>query len=287
MRRGHFVAAVLGAVAGASSRAVANIPPILPDVELPAVFLGGRPFLRLTAADGTRALVWLDTDGSGFVTETLVRRLNLSVTGKRAAVPIWREQVPPPGGDGLLPILPANENDPLLVGIDVQFGGTWFAQRVWTIDYRNQQIVWHSTGIAAASDAVNPVRLKFSDDRKLYPLVPVIVDGELIPMALDTAASVLRKPGDVTATSFVTHDRFARWHAKHPEWNTKQIAAGVDAIDVPDVRIANVEIGGVMFTTRPNDDVFEGEDVAGKLGSNALVARELILDYTRSVAAFD
>ena len=286
MRRAPFIAALIGSAVSLRMRSLADIPPISPEIELPGVFLGGRPFLRLTTPDGMRVLVWLDTDGSGFITEALVRRLNLAVTGKRAAVPIWREQVPPPGGDGLLPILTAND-DPILVGIDVQFGGTWFAKRVWTIDYRNQQIVWHSDGRAAVSDAVNPVRLKFTDDRKLYPLVPVVVTGELIPMALDTAASVVRKPGDVAATSFVTHERFARWHGAHPEWTTRHIAAGVDAIDVPDVRVANAELGEVTFTTRPNDDVFEGESIAGKLGSNALAARELILDYTRAAAAFD
>jgi len=302
MRRAFFIAGLLGGAAALPARApsalapapgasvgrrIAEIPPIGPDVDLPGVFVGGRPFLRLTTADGTRVLAWLDTDGSGFVTEALVRRLNLAVTGRRAAVPIWREQCPPPGGDGLLPILPATEKDPILAGIDVQLGGTWFAHRVWTIDYRNQKIVWHSTGGAAASDAVNPVPMKFMDERKLYPLIPVIVEGEVITMVLDTAASVLRGPGDVVATSFITQARFASWHAAHPEWAVKGIADGVDSIDVPGVRVGNVQLGGVTFTTRPKDDVFEGETVSGKLGSNAWVARELIIDYTRSVAAFD
>jgi len=303
MRRATFIAALIGgAVAmparsgarlasalGASSPGglLADIPPIQPDIELPGVFLGGRPFLRLTTANGTRVLAWLDTDGSGFITEALVRRLNLAVTGMRAAVPIWREQCPPPGGDGLLPMLPAGQNDPLLAGIDIQLGGTWFAHRVWTIDYRNQKIVWHSTNGAAASDAVNPVPMKFTDDRRLYPLIPVIVEREVITMALDTAASVLRGPGDIVATSFVTHERFAKWRTAHPEWPVKGIADGVDSIDVPGVRVGGVQLGDVTFTTRPKDDVFEGETASGRLGSNACIGRELIIDYRRSVAAFD
>lgn len=285
MTRESFIAALLGAAVAPIN--VANIPPIRPDVDLPSEFLGGRPFLRLTTSDGTRVLVWLDTAGSGFITEALVRRLNLTTHGKRAAVPLFREEVPPPGGDGLLPILLGSQNDPLLAGIDIQFGGTWFARRVWTIDYRNQKIVWHSDGHGVASDAVNPVPMKFTDELKQYPLIPVIVEGEQILMALDTAASVQRKPGDITATSFVTRARFAQWHTAHPDWNVRTFAAGVDAIDVPGVRVGNVGLGGVTFTTRPNDDVFEGENVGGKLGSNAWAARELILDYTRATAAFD
>jgi hypothetical protein len=286
MKREIFLTTLAGFALSLRSKALADIPPIVPDIELPGVFLRGRPFLRPTTADGTRVLAWLDTDGSGFITEALVRKLGLAVSGKRAAVPLWREQVPAVGGDGLLPILPAT-SDPILAGIDIQFGGSWFAHRVWTIDYRNQKIVWHSSGGAAASDAVNPVPLRFTDESKQYPMIPVVISGDVIPMTLDTAASVVPKPGDIAATSFVTRAQFAKWHAAHPEWNVKSVSMGVDAIDVPDVRVAGVPLGGVTFTTRPNDDVFEGESVAGKLGSNAFVARELIIDYTRATAGID
>lgn len=302
MRRGLFLTALLGSAvalqrgsraAVAATLAVltpielANLPPVRPDVDLPADFLGGRPFLRLTTALGSRVLVWLDTDGSGFISESLVRRENLTTHGRRAAVPLFREEVPPPGGDGLLPILSASDVDPITAAVDIQFGGTWFAQRVWTIDYRNQKIVWHGDGRAAATDSINQVALKFTDERKLYPVVPVIVDGEPIPMALDTAASLLRRPGDVTATSFISRARFAQWHAAHPDWPVRRFATGVDGIDIPEVRVGNVGLGGVTFTTRPNDDVFEGESVTGKLGSNAWVARQVILDYLHATAAFD
>ena len=285
MRRRAFLGGIAaGALAPALARA--DIPPILADVHLPATFRGGRPFLTLTTVDGVKILAWLDTDGSGFITRGLTNRLRLAVSAKRAALPIFRERVPLPGGDGSLPVIDdPPKSDAILAGVDVQLGGSWFAGRVWTIDYRNEQVIWHPDGRAIAADAVNPVRMIAPVGA--YPIIPVIVNGQALPMALDTAASVVERNGGVVATSFITRARLAQWSTAHPEWTVRPIAPGIDAIEVSDVNVGAVQLGTVSFTTRPGDDVFEGETVSGKLGSNAWASRVLLLDYVRGIAAFD
>jgi hypothetical protein len=284
MRRAPFIAGLACvALAPGLSRAAGTPPPA--DVELPGFFKGGRPFLRLTCNDGSHAIAWLDTDGGGFITKALALRQRLTVVGGRTSLPAFVDQLPPIGGDGTLPVIDPDPKDAILAGIDLQLGGSWFAGRVWTIDYRNDQILWHPDHHAIASDAINPVKMHFPAGP--YPTLPVVVEGELIEMALDTAASVVERTGTVAATSFVTHDRMAKWHATHPDWTFHTVSPGVDRIDIPEVRVLGVPLGGVSFTTRPGDDVFAGETLAGKLGSNAWAFRVLMLDYVRAIAAFD
>jgi hypothetical protein len=282
VHRRSFIGAIGAAALLPLAAGAAGTPPP-PDVELPALFRGGRPFARLTAAGDARVIAWLDTDGSGFITRAAAQRLALTIG--RAPLPAFVEQVPALGGDGTLAVIDPDPKDPILAGIDVQLGGSWFAKRVWTIDYRNEHILWHADGRAIAADAINPVQLHFSKGG--YPEVPVVVEGELIPMYLDTAASVVERSGTVAATSFITRALMAKWRAAHPEWSVHNISPGIDRIEVPEVRVLSIAFGNVSFTTRPDDDVFEGDPIAGKLGSNAWAFRVLMLDYVRGVAAFD
>jgi hypothetical protein len=290
VRRAPFIAALLGGamlpLVGEGGARAAAAGSSAPDVELPAVFRGGRPFLKLTSSDGSKVSAWLDTDGSGFVSKTLVDRLHLPVSGGRASLPSFAEQLPPLGGDGALPVVDTlTPKDPILEGVDVQLGGTWFAGRVWTIDYRNERIIWHADGHSVTEDAIQPIKMIFPNGP--YPVIPVVVEGELIKMNLDTAASVVGRTGFIAATSFITQARFTKWRTAHPEWTVRAIAPGVDGIDAPGLRVASFVLGNTSFTTRPNDDVFQGETVEGKLGSNAWAFRVLMLDYVRGLTAFN
>ncbi|MBV8281058.1 MAG: hypothetical protein JO347_03210, partial [Candidatus Eremiobacteraeota bacterium] len=189
MKRASFLAALGGcalaptAVSPLAARA-ASLPG---ETALTPLFKGGRPFLTLTPPDGSRALAWLDTDGSGFITRAFAQRAGLALLNGRAALPKFAEPLPPVGGDGMLPIIDPDPKDPILAGIDLQLGSSWFAGRVWTIDYRNEQILWHPDGHSITADAINPVKLHFPTPG--YPSVPVVVEGELVEMMLDTAAS--------------------------------------------------------------------------------------------------
>ncbi len=283
MRRGLFIAALAGsALAPALSRA-ATPPP--PDVELPASFHGGRPFLDLTMLDGTRVSAQLATAGPGFITKAFADRARLTVTDGRAILPQLREELPPLGGDGTLAVVVTAPNDPLMAHVDLSLGASWFGGRVWTIDYRFEHVTWHVDGRAITSDAVNPAPM--STKLGPYPMLPVIVENDLLRMPLDTAAAAVGHSGNVVATSHVTGAQMALWRSAHPAWSVRNVSFGVDAIDVPEVYVGRPALGSVTFTTRPNDDVFAGLSAPGRLGSNAWAFRILMMDYVRGFAAFD
>ena len=218
MRRSRFLTALAGS---AAFPLLANAPQPArgaspPDVELPAVFHGGRPFLNLNANDGSKILAWLDTNGSGFVSKALVDRLRLPVTGGRAPLPSFVQTIPPLVGDTTLPVVDTvTPKDPILEGIDVQLGASWFAGRVWSIDYRNQHMKWHPDNHYVTDDAIVSFKMIFPNGP--YPVIPVVVAGELFKMDLDTAASVVDRRGFVTATSFVTRARFDKWRTAHSD----------------------------------------------------------------------
>lgn len=288
MKRASFLSALSCAVvapAAGVAPGVARASSLPGEVDLPALFQGGRPFLTLTPPDGSRAIAWLDTDGSGFVTRAFAARNGLAVTNGRAALPKFAEPLPPVGGDGMLPVIDPDPSDKILAGVDIQLGSSWFARRVWTIDYRNEEVMWHPDGHSITADAINPVNLHFPSPG--YPSLPVVVDGKLVEMMLDTAASVVGSTGNVYATSFITQAQFATWHSAHPEWAVKHISPGIDQIEVPGLHILTIGLGDVSFSTRPGDDVFSGEHIAGKLGSNAWAFHVLMIDYIRGMAAFE
>ena len=61
----------------------------------------------------------------------------------------------------------------------------------------------------------------------------------------------------------------------------------VDRIVVPSVRFGSEELENVAFTTRPHDDVFQGEDLRGKLGANAYGNRVVVIDYVSGLLRLD
>ena len=259
------------------------------ELPLPVELRGGRFFAVPRLADGGSFSCWLDTDGSGFVFENAVRRLSLPTRsdGSRLLTKLPRfdptHGVPPlvrTGGE--LPVFdPQNADaaDPILQGFDAQLGGSWFADRVWRLDFGRAAM---SLRLSALPAALANVPLAFD---RVYPRTTVTVGGETLAMSLDIAASVALAGGNaanVSATSFVRRATFERWHAEHPQWPVaRDISAlpGVDSIVVPEVRAGAAVFTTVAFTTRPDDDVFEGGNLAGKLGANAYAGRSVTIDY--------
>ena len=91
------------------------------------------------------------------------------------------------------------------------------------------------------------------------------------------------------ATSFARRDVLDAWRRAHPDWPVHEdvsVHHDVVAIRVPSVRIGTIDLGPVEFTTRPADDVFEGEPgLDGKLGGNAFAGRVVTIDYPRALLA--
>jgi len=284
-----------------------------PHTVIPSTFQDGRVFAMPLVADSMRRMVlWLDTDGSGFIRSGVVNQLHLQTatlpSGPGAYLPRFDTPDFPAISDnhGALPVLPdADATSPVYGGIDGQLGASWFADRIWLIDYVGQQL-WldHATPAYRSADAVP---LTF-DRAHRVPRIDVSVDGKAFAATLDTAATVvlsekaaaflgpaalgaslLGAPARIRATSFIRASIAAQWHAAHPQWQYLReggVDRGVSLIRVPEVRVARVVFHNVWFSTRPGDDVFAGDPVDMKLGPTAYGTCRVLLDYVHDISAF-
>jgi hypothetical protein len=271
--------------------------------QLPATVVNGRFFYEPIV--GTQRLrIWLDTDGSGFVTQRCVQRLGLSANANHVALP--PVVVQPTTSDGRFPIIDPDASDKIFAGLDAQFGATWFGGRIVALDYARGRLELLNA-IVLPLGALGQAPLRFPQDThgvriegRQYPSVEVTLpDGSRVAMSFDTAATVALTPattkllndqwGAVRATSFLTHTAMNAWHEAHPDWRFLSNAGGegVDMLLVPGVTIGTYRARGVWFTTRPNDDVFDGESVAGKIGPTAWARTRITLDYPGAIVYFD
>lgn len=263
------------------------------DVWIPVEMRGGRFFAVPRTRAGEVLACWLDTSGSGFVFDAAVTRFKLTTyrsTGKRfAMLPLFERgyDIPKLVAAAGLPIFERSESDradPILEGFDAQLGRTWFAGRVWRFDFVRGSLTLLTR---TASPQSGGVPLFFAAG---YPYVRVRIEERTLAMSVDTAASVAYKQANtgeafVSATSFIRRDAFERWHAAHPEWRLERnvaVTGGIDQITVPRLNVGTTAFADVAFTTRPDDDVFEGEPhIDGKLGSNAYHRSLICIDYPK------
>lgn len=272
----------------------------VPHRELPATFLGGRVFVMPRAADG-RLVIWVDTDGGGFIRKSTVANYRLQQSGATAYLPPFDEPGFPPvtGNHGALPVLDDAQvaGDPVFTGIDAQLGWTWLNDRIWTIDYTGHHFYQdYSEPPIPAGDRV---ALRF-DALRRYPRFEASIDGKTYLAALDTAASVALSsaaqdaigdalPG-VRATSFIPRRTLEGWHAAHPDWKyigDAGASKGVSLILVPAVTAGSVVFRDVWFSSRPDDDVFQGENVDAKIGPSAFGTCAVTIDYVHESAGFE
>jgi hypothetical protein len=282
---------------------------------IPTVLEGGRFFaVPRVAADGAVMKLWLDTDGDGFVFSESVARWGLPTFTDRAKTTRRWTQLPafvsdvsipmPLGREGRLVVFRRDADDrkdPILAGFDGQLGASWFQDRVWTFDYRKPAVLLRDA-ITSADGARIPLHFATGTDGQRVdqvPLLNAVVDGETRTMSFDTAATVALNErararfGDslpaVRATSFIRRAVLDALRVAHPDWpalDDVSVQPGIAAIRVPSVRIGTVELGQVWFTTRPDDDVFDGEPtLVGKLGANAFVNRVVTVDYPAGLLA--
>ena len=274
-----------------------------PHVELPATFSGGRLFVMPRVAQSSRRLtLWVDTDGGGFLRSGIVDSLHLQTGAMRTAyLPRLDELRFPPvaGNHGALAILNDADvaNDPVFSGLDGQLGWTWLSDRIWTIDYVGHHLYWDS---AAPNYPGNSRVLLLFDRAHRYPAMNIAIDGKSYRAALDTAATValsqrtLRQLNDgmpqVRATSFIPTGTMRQWHSAHPEWTyiaDAGFSKSVSLIRVPEVQADRVTFRDVWFSTRPDDDVFQGDAVDAKLGPSAFERCAVTIDYVHDAAGFE
>ncbi|MBV8147509.1 MAG: hypothetical protein JO092_00295 [Candidatus Eremiobacteraeota bacterium] len=282
MERSSFLALLTAAALGDLGR---------DDRAIPVELRGGRFFAIPRTLNGEVFACWLDTDGRGFIFEEAAERFGLAARvnamQEMASLPTFAPaaSIPPLSRADVLPVFvrdAAARADPILQGFDAQLGGSWFADRVWELNFARGSASLLSRGLAAG--AAN-VPLRFG--RGIYPRVTFAVEGRRLALSFDIAASLaVRKAGsqriEVVATSFVSRALFAQWKADHPDWRVERNVSstpGIDRITVPQVGDGAVALRNVEFTTRPSDDVFQGGDVAAKLGANAYAKCVVTIDY--------
>src|SRR6185312_15594925 len=156
--------------------------PLSEELALPVELRGGRFFATPRLATGGIFACWLDTDGGGFVFARALARLSLPTrsNGMRrlAELPHFdpTHGLPPlVRNDGALPIFdPKNADaaDPILQGFDAQLGGSWFADRVWRMDFKRPAM---SLRLSALPAALANLPLAFEG---VYPHTTVTIAGE-------------------------------------------------------------------------------------------------------------
>jgi hypothetical protein len=313
-RRLALAWAALLAVAGAAG--AGESPQPQPPQPLPAEFVNDRVFVVPRLADGTRVRFYTDSGGGwNMVPAETAARLRLvpgpDVDGEGGPQPTAAFPAFAPGA-----AIPAPVADPWLdnrlavaagrASADGFLGSRWFAARVWAFDYGARTLALLPAGTVPAGMA--RVAMTMRPAQHMYwPRIAVGIDGERVPMLLDTgatltladgAASVFGLPvGTEVAGSFITRTRFERWRARHPDWPVVEDGdrPGTHAqpmIRVPRVEIAGLATGPVWFAMRADANFTEymssmtDAPVEGAIGGSALRYFRMVLDYPGQAAYF-
>lgn len=288
--------------------------------DLPARFEAGLVYLVVEADDGRTLRLYTDTGGGLFLKQKAVERLGLDSEAVDPA--LAREMgpdarttrlpdflaaagVPEPAGTGdIIPIMPAmhSQSLPGMREDDGMLGQAWFADRIWTWDYRGRRFRVEAPDWHAPAD-MRSLPLGFKTDEAgvrltSFPRIDIVIDGDSVPLLLDTGAMTVLTPQALEAlddglpaqraTSMISDSLFRAWREAHPGWRVieaAQAGTGSAMIEVPEVEIAGWRVGPVWFTHRDDTnfhDFMSGmmdARVEGALGGNAFRHFVMTVDY--------
>jgi hypothetical protein len=294
---------------------------------LPARFLADRPYAVPVTARGDTLLLFLDTGGGANMLYTpALERLGLAAEWMRAdgdsmqlaRLPAFSSgaSIPLPGAasptDDRLMVVPpqAGSTD----AADGMLGRTWFADRVWRLDYpaHTLTLLGDGTPASASTSGTHRVPLGFQADsagRRTthFPRIRVEIDGDSLDLLFDTGATAnltdaawatLRGDGEPRerATSFIAQSVFERWRRRHPDWRVVEHAdlpLDMPMLQVPEVRVGGHTVGPAWFTMRPDRNFHQfmsqwmDRRVDGALGGSVLRYFRLTLDYPSATATFE
>jgi hypothetical protein len=131
------------------------------------------------------------------------------------------------------------------------------------------------------------------------PRIHLTIDGEDLPMLLDTGATArptaagekaagIPIVGGYGVASYAPSSLIDRWHARHPQWplieNGDDLMPHMRLIRVPEIRIAGWSIGPVWFTERADRNIdglgnYMSGPVQGSAGPNIYQHFVMTLDY--------
>lgn len=289
--------------------------------ELPAQFDNDLVYVTPAFADGTSLTFYTDTGGGYFISGAAATRPGITRVpapdGAPAGMQLARlpaqagERTVPAGREfgGAIPVMPdaARGLPPGARAIDGMLGAPWFADRVWTWRFAARRFAVEAAGWTPAPGA-HRAALGFRTDQDgarshHFPRIDVRIDGQTLPMLLDTGAMTVLAPaalsaladggGTQRATSMVADSVFQAWRRAHPEWRViegAQAGTGAAMIEVPSVEIAGWRTGPVWFTQRPDRNFHEFMSsmtdvrVDGAIGNNAFREFTLTVDYPGAAA---
>lgn len=289
-------------------------------VQLPAEFRAGRIFLRPITKAGQAMELFTDTGGGLYLNQDSVERLGLELAtppnkpGERtwATLPEFDPKAWIPEVSRTLNRLPISNRYPG-ESHDGLLGQAFFAGRAWIIDYPRKELWLGGTGRSpdtSTSSRVPIPMLENKEGRRLanYPRIDVSLDGKVIPLLLDTGATVSLTPRAQTAlgdqghpkraTSFLIASHFDRLAVAHPSWRVIPYADSTTHPPEPILRVPSVEVAGfstgpIWFTRRADHNFrkwmsqWTDRPIDGALGGNALQTFRVHLDYIRSEAVFE
>ncbi len=294
--------------------------------NLPSQFTADLVYLKPELVGGKSVLFYTDTGGGYYLSGDAVRTQTIDVAS--GAIDLQREM----GTDATVARLMQKEGRgipeglrlggwfPVVLGtahhdlpgqraFDGVLGAPWFAGRVWTWDFKRSQFRIESSAWKPSA-GVRKVGLGFrqSPDGKRemdYPRIDVRVDGQQLPMLLDTGANTVLSPEALNAlndggsaqrsTSMIVDSVFQTWRKAHPDWKVieqAQSGTGDAMIEVPDVEIAGWRVGPVWFTHRADHDfhdymsTYTDIRVEGAIGNNVYREFRMTLDYPNAAAYF-
>lgn len=188
-------------------------------------------------------------------------------------------------------------------------GAKWFESGVWTWDYIRHKLLRQPTNSTApANSHMVPLGFKTDPDGSRptnFARIGVGVDGQVIPMLLDTGAETMLMPNALKAladggpalrsTSMLAASQFDRLHRTHPTWpyiDHAQLATNAPMLLIPYVELGGIRTKPVWFTRRSEDAYAKfmspmmDAPVLGSIGGNAFHGIVMTIDYPRAQAYF-
>lgn len=286
---------------------------------LPARFTEHRIHVHPVTAGGDTLELYADTGGSYFLYRPTVEELGLPVRdtvlrGHSYSVTTFPDIAHPPSFPrvkGAAPLVRRRRpvDRKIHPDIDGMLGQSWFAGRVWRIDYIRKEMTAVPHNMAPDTDAEHSVAMGFRTDstgRRLsnYPSISITVAGKTYPVLLDTGAtfwlsekgrSVLGAPR-VRGGSYIIASVFRKWQEEHPNWRVIEgggmYGGGTEMIRVPSVTIAGHSVGPVWFSKRPDKNFrqtmaqYMDRPVDGAAGGSLFQYFRVTLDYPNARAHF-
>lgn len=294
-------------------------------VAIPTQFRENMFYACPVAESGVRLKFYTDSGGGVLIYRSVVDGLHLpvlhaEVDGKNAdevVLPPLRKDgaIPSPlGSKGKLFVLPDDQRLPIFdADMSGLLGQQWFADRIWTWNYTNRQLLLRTEDDLPKVSAEHKASLGFKTNQRgkrdpslSFARIETTVDGEKIDLLFDTGASTMLTRqaleaihvghAALRATSFIAKSIFERWHSRHSDWKVIENAeehTGASMIQVPSVDIGGYTVGPVWFTERPDKNFTQwmsqwmDKTVYGALGGSALQYVRVTVDYPNATAYFE